>query len=60
MRTTFITILSAVTLLASHTAFAGDAAAGKAKAAICAACHGANGIATMPASFCLSKSGGAK
>jgi len=26
---------------------AGDAAAGKAKAAVCAACHGANGIATI-------------
>ncbi|GAB6264193.1 c-type cytochrome [Photobacterium sp. CCB-ST2H9] len=27
---------------------AGDAEAGKAKAAICAACHGANGIAVIP------------
>ncbi|MDD1783746.1 c-type cytochrome [Enterovibrio sp. ZSDZ35] len=27
---------------------AGDAEAGKAKAAICAACHGANGIAAIP------------
>ncbi|WP_461535012.1 c-type cytochrome [Spongorhabdus nitratireducens] len=28
---------------------AGDAAAGKAKAGVCAACHGANGKAIMPA-----------
>jgi len=27
---------------------AGDAAAGKKKATMCAACHGANGIATLP------------
>lgn len=27
---------------------AGDAAAGKAKAAICASCHGANGISIIP------------
>jgi cytochrome c553 len=27
---------------------AGDVAAGKAKAAVCAACHGANGIAQIP------------
>ncbi len=29
-------------------AFGADAAAGKSKAAQCAACHGANGIAVMP------------
>ena len=29
---------------------AGDAEAGKAKAAVCAACHGQNGIAQIPAS----------
>lgn len=27
---------------------AGDAAAGKAKAAVCAACHGPNGMASIP------------
>ena len=27
---------------------AGDAAAGKTKAAVCAACHGANGISMLP------------
>ncbi len=29
-------------------AFAGDAAAGKAKAVVCAACHGADGKAVIP------------
>ncbi len=29
-------------------AIAGDAAAGKAKSAVCAACHGADGISPMP------------
>jgi cytochrome c553 len=33
--------------LGSSIAMAGDAAAGKAKSAVCAACHGANGIATI-------------
>lgn len=33
--------------MASGVASAGDAAAGKAKAAVCAACHGANGIAAI-------------
>ena len=36
-------------ILSTNLAFAaGDAAAGKAKAAVCASCHGANGIAIMP------------
>lgn len=34
--------------LASASVLAGDAAAGKAKSAVCAACHGANGKATIP------------
>jgi cytochrome c553 len=33
-------------MVSQANAFAGDAAAGKAKAAVCAACHGANGIGT--------------
>ena len=33
--------------LGSSFAMAGDAAAGKAKSAVCAACQGANGIATI-------------
>ena len=44
-----LTVLSAITLAAaSHVAVAGDAAAGKAKAASCAGCHGANGISAIP------------
>ncbi len=35
-------------LLFASSAMAGDVAAGKAKAAICAACHGANGISMNP------------
>lgn len=34
--------------LISGSALAGDVAAGKAKAAICAACHGADGVAVIP------------
>lgn len=36
-----------LTLLAGN-AVAGDASAGKAKSAVCAACHGADGIAVIP------------
>jgi cytochrome c553 len=43
-----ITLAIATTLLLAAPAFAGDAAAGKAKAAMCAACHGANGISIAP------------
>lgn len=35
-------------LLASPAMAAGDAAAGKAKSAICSACHGAAGVAMIP------------
>ena len=42
-----ILALSATVLLASP-AFAGDAAAGKGKAAMCSACHGADGISPFP------------
>lgn len=42
---TIIQIIAILSLgLGSATAFAGDAAAGKAKSTTCAACHGANGI----------------
>lgn len=37
----------ATVALGVSSASAGDAAAGKAKAAVCAACHGANGIASI-------------
>ena len=35
-------------LFSAQTTFAADAAAGKAKAAVCASCHGASGVATVP------------
>ena len=35
-------------LMAGQAMAAGDAAAGQAKAAVCAACHGADGIAVIP------------
>lgn len=35
-------------LLAVNVHAAGDAAAGKAKAAVCSACHGANGVSPTP------------
>lgn len=38
----------AALMMASPAMAAGDAAAGKAKAAVCAACHGADGIALIP------------
>lgn len=41
-------ILSAMCMaLGSANVVAGDAAAGKAKSAVCAACHGANGMAAI-------------
>lgn len=41
--------LAVIALLASTPTFAaGDAAAGQAKSAICASCHGADGIAVIP------------
>lgn len=43
-----VIIVSAMAMAFSATnAIAGDAAAGKAKSAVCAACHGANGMATI-------------
>ena len=42
-------ILAALTLaLSSNIAFSADAAAGKAKSATCAGCHGAAGISAIP------------
>ncbi|QXO17999.1 c-type cytochrome [Vibrio ostreae] len=37
-----------LSLLAGNALAAGDAAAGKTKASVCAACHGADGIAVIP------------
>lgn len=45
MKSVLLTVLIAVT---SFTVHAGDVAAGKAKAATCSACHGANGISAIP------------
>ncbi len=39
-----VVFIGAAMLLGSHAAVAGDAAAGKAKAGLCAACHGAAGV----------------
>ncbi len=43
-----LSIIAAIALSMPMMAQAGDAAAGKAKAGMCAACHGANGIAIAP------------
>jgi len=49
MKRQILATASALILAAStNVAFAGDAAAGKAKAASCAGCHGANGISNVP------------
>ncbi len=37
-----------LTMVSGQALAAGDAAAGKAKSAVCAACHGADGIAMIP------------
>jgi cytochrome c553 len=44
----FLYVLLTGLMLASSSAIAGDAAAGKAKSAICAACHGATGESPNP------------
>ena len=41
-------IFGLTALFSAQITLAADAAAGKAKAAVCASCHGANGIALMP------------
>ena len=43
-----LTIALATTIMMASPVYAGDAAAGKAKAAMCAACHGATGISAIP------------
>ena len=42
----FLALLSLITISANVTA--ADIAAGKSKAALCAACHGTNGMASIP------------
>ncbi len=41
-------VMVTVTVMASGVAVAGDAAAGKAKSATCAGCHGAEGASSNP------------
>ena len=43
-----LTLAIAATVMLASPAFAGDVAAGKAKAATCAACHGAEGVSAVP------------
>jgi cytochrome c553 len=44
----FIIAVATATVMMASPVFAGDAAAGKAKAGMCAACHGAAGISAIP------------
>ena len=46
MRKIFSLVVIAVLSTSSSIAFAGDAAAGKSRAAACGACHGMNGISS--------------
>lgn len=48
MKKIILGALLASALMAGPAFAAGDAAAGKAKAAVCAACHGAAGISAVP------------
>jgi len=43
-----LTLAVALTALMASPVFAGDIAAGKAKTAMCAACHGAMGVSAVP------------
>lgn len=43
-----LTLAVAATVMIASPAFAADVAAGKAKSATCAACHGATGISAVP------------
>jgi cytochrome c553 len=43
-----ILAVATATVMMASPVFAGDAAAGKAKSAMCAACHGAAGISAIP------------
>ncbi|ARU58800.1 MAG: c-type cytochrome [Pseudomonadales bacterium] len=48
MQKLVVAMAGALALSAPMMSVAGDAAAGKAKAAVCAACHGSNGKAQIP------------
>jgi cytochrome c553 len=47
MKSIFLTLIT-ILLFSSSSAMAGDVAAGKAKSALCAACHGATGHSVNP------------
>jgi cytochrome c553 len=47
MKSIFLTLIT-ILLFSSSSAMAGDVAAGKAKSALCAACHGATGNSVNP------------
>ena len=44
----FLFLVLTALMVASSSAIAGDAAAGKAKSAICASCHGPSGVSSNP------------
>lgn len=48
MKKVMFGLLAGFALMSTHALAAGDIEAGKGKSAICAACHGADGIATIP------------
>ncbi|EKL9829655.1 cytochrome c [Vibrio alginolyticus] len=48
MKKTIMGAMVALTMFSGHALAAGDAAAGQAKSGVCAACHGADGIAVIP------------
>ncbi|WP_319554819.1 cytochrome c [uncultured Vibrio sp.] len=48
MKKVIMGAMMALTMLSGQALASGDVAAGQAKSAVCAACHGADGIATIP------------
>ena len=48
MKKIAVTLFGLATLFGTQMVVAGDIDAGKSKAALCAACHGTNGMATVP------------
>ncbi|MCS0448368.1 c-type cytochrome [Vibrio diabolicus] len=48
MKKTIMGAMVALTMLSGQALAAGDATAGQAKVGVCAACHGADGIAVIP------------